>query len=355
MDRTSPATPRGAFIAFIARLPQALRQTTTFEQVLLANSVIIVVSTLLAYGVTHAVVEPYHFLFDTLFVLGATVLGVSINVLVLRRTFRPLFAMLATIKAIEAGATGQRVSVVPAATDIIQVATAFNGMLDALDAHRQARLREVAAAQEAERRHIALELHDATGQELTALLLHLEVIAQDLAEPEPDLMAIRAEVATATAQAQRTLRGVQALAQQLRPAVLDDLGLAAALAWLVDELRARATISLTFTSDTRPCLAPLAETMLFRVAQEALANALRHSGAQHITLALTQAGRNAQLTISDDGHGFDLGDIQRGMGLTSMHERMTLIGGTLDVQTVLKGGTRIRATVPVAEGGTRDG
>jgi two-component system sensor histidine kinase UhpB len=328
----------------LARLSQALRQTTTFEQVILANSVIILVSTVLAYGVTHAVVEPYHFFFDTLFVLGATVLGVSINVFVLRRTFRPLFAMLTTIAAIEAGATEQRVDTAAAAADIAQVATAFNGMLDALDEHRQARLREVAVAQEAERRRLALELHDATGQELTALLLRLEIIAQDLAEPHPHLADLRAQVAATTAQAQRTLRGVQLLAQQLRPAILDDVGLAAALIWLVDEIRTTTTITLTCVITARPRLTPLAETMLFRIAQEALANALRHSGAQHITLTLAETVGAGQLTIEDDGHGF-LPHDQQGMGLSSMRERMLLVSGSLTVETSAHG-TCIRATVP---------
>ena len=272
--------------AYQGAIPR-LAALTIFEQVLLVNSCVILASTLLAYGLTHGVAQPYHELLDTLFIMLAILLGVGLNALVLRRAFRPLSAMTATIGQIQAGAHEQRVDAATAPSDIAQVALAFNTMLDALAAQRQARLREITQAQEAERRRIALELHDATGQELTGLLLRLEVIGQDLAQSPLALPRVQREVEATKALAERTLRGVQHLAQHLRPPVLDHMGLVrrAGLAGRATCKWAR-RFAGNATSRQFAMLDPLTETMLFRVAQEALSNALRHSGAAHRSLDL---------------------------------------------------------------------
>jgi two-component system sensor histidine kinase UhpB len=336
---------------------QQTNKLTTFEQALIVNSIIILGSTVAAYWVTHQVIETYHFLIDTVFVLLATLVAVGFNAFFLRRTFAPLLAMQATIQAIQAGATDRRAVVDGRAADVARLATTFNAMLDALDASRRARLREIAAAQEEERRRLALELHDATGQELTALILRLEVLGQDLADPAGDREVLLARVEAVTEQAQQALQGVQALARQLRPSVLDDLGLAEALRWLGREMSQEdATQVQVVIRDgeehrERPHrLAPIAETMLFRVAQEGISNAIRHSGARKVALALARLPAGTRLTLSDDGCGFDVEQAeQRGTGLRGMRERMAVIEGRLEVRSRPGAGTTIVAWVPLSE------
>jgi two-component system, NarL family, sensor histidine kinase UhpB len=331
----------------MSQLARTLRlrseQMTIFEQVVLCNSLVILISTFAAYWVTHLIVQPYHELIVTVFVLVATVLGVAINALVLRRAFGPLFAMLTTIGAIGRGERQQRVATAPT-SDLAQLSLAFNGMLDTLEEERQTRLRAVTEAQEAERRRLALELHDGTGQELTAMLLRLELLAQDLAGDSFDQAAAARQVAQMQALTDRTLRGIQQLAQHLRPTMLDDLGLMPALQWLADEMQ----------PDGQSCIqvqvAPLPPLdALFRISQEALTNAVRHSKAQRIDLRLTHSAGKINLLVSDDGHGFDRERHTQGLGLASMHDRAELLGGTLTIQTAATG-TCVAACIPFPEG-----
>ena len=344
------ATARAQYQRACQRALPRLVALTIFEQVLLVNSCVILASTLLAYWLTHDVAQPYHELLDTLFIMLASLLGVGLNALVLRRAFRPLSAMTTTIEQIQAGAREQRVDATTAPCDIAQVALAFNTMLDALEDQRQARLREITQAQEAERRRIALELHDATGQELTALLLRLEVIGQELAESPLALPRVQREVEATKALAERTLRGVQHLAQHLRPPVLDHMGLCAALDWLAGDLRVGTTLRWQCDLGPLPKMDALTETMLFRVAQEALSNALRHSGAATLHLTCTPSSSGVDLTIMDDGCGFDPIAAHVGMGLSSMRERMELVGGTLALTTHPGAGTTVCASVPLGGG-----
>ncbi len=334
--------------------PQRARTATIFEQVILTNSVIIVIGALATYLITHLSYEPYHYLIDTLFVVLATVAGVIVNAFLLRRAFQPLFGMLATIQSVQVGQTEQRVTADVPAGDIAQLAHAFNSMLDSLEEARRAGLRSVAHAQETERRRLALELHDATGQEITALILRMEVLRQELEESPINITGVQGEVAEAMETAQRALRGVQGLAQQLRPTVLDDLGLSAALHWLAAEMRRGTTADIAvMAGDYRAPLTEqqaLAETMIFRVAQEALANALRHSGARSIRITLRRTRTSLMLTVRDDGRGFSLADRPLGTGLSSMRERMTLVGGRCEMRSARGAGTTITARIPLNGG-----
>lgn len=322
---------------------------TTFEQVIAANSIIILVNTLAAFLVTHASLEIYHFLIDTLFVLLATLAAIAMNALFLRQAFRPLFAILTTIRAIEAGDTTRRAPVSSGAPDAATIALAFNAMLNRLEAQQHARLREIAQAQEDERRRLALELHDDTGQTLTALMLRLEALREDLeSQPDPPATLI-AQIETPMHLAQRALTSVQDFSRQLRPAVLDDLGLAAALRWLADEMGRGAGLAITAQIDAPPRLSlpPLVETVLFRIAQEAVANAARHSGGQHVALRLTLAGPTLTLQIADDGRGFAADQTRQSVGLAGMRERIQMIGGRLTIRAEPGRGTTIAAEVPL--------
>jgi two-component system, NarL family, sensor histidine kinase UhpB len=161
-----------------------------------------------------------------------------VNFLVLGAAFAPLHGLLTTIKAIEAGDLEARAVAQERDADVLALARTFNAMLHRLALARHEAAGRVLQAQEEERRRLALELHDQIGQSLTALTFHAEAIAQRLAG-ESSSVAVQAhrQAEWLTELAQRTLAEVQALSRQLRPPLLDDLGLCAALRWLSDSAR----------------------------------------------------------------------------------------------------------------------
>jgi len=193
-------------------------------------------------------------------------------------SFQPLFGLLATIREVSAGNPQARAAIGTNDPEVAELARAFNSMLDRLEyAHRE-QTRLILQAQEDERRRIGLELHDEAGQNLTALLVHTEILQQTLqAVPDTDIQSsIRTQLEGSLQQlsklAQGTLENIRILAQQLRPSVLDDLGLLPAFRWLVEDsmqrLHLRVELHIKGIASTTHPLPPPYETALFRIAQE---------------------------------------------------------------------------------------
>ena len=210
-------------------------------------------------------------------------------------------------------------------------------------------LRKVISAQEDERRRIARELHDETSQTLSALAIGLETA---LARYPSDVS--RARLVDAKALAVRTINELHRIIYDLRPSVLDDLGLLSAIRWYAErQLESRGiSVRCEFaSSETR--LAPETETALFRVVQEAVTNIAKH--AQADTVLIQCAERDGMLTIEieDDGQGFDPSTLpppaarERGLGLLGMRERVELLGGTLILDSAPGQGARIAVSVPL--------
>lgn len=199
-------------------------------------------------------------------------------------------------------------------------------------------------AQEEERRRIARELHDETAQALTGLSLGLGRI-----EAATDFEAARSEARRLGGEVVEAMRELRRIAMRLRPSTLDDLGLTAALEQLVEDSPAGETIRVAFRHPTfERRLDPALETTIYRVVQEALTNAARHAGASAIEVELAEADGQVIASVSDDGHGFDVGAAPAGgLGLGGMRERAELIGGELTIDSALGRGTEVVLRVPV--------
>lgn len=212
-------------------------------------------------------------------------------------------------------------------------------------------LKQVISAQEEERKRIARELHDRTSQSLTSLLVGLKVIkkADSLADVEQKTTELRNMTA-------KVLDEVHDLALELRPAILDDLGLVAALQRYVEEFAEKFDISVDYHTvgfdDNR--LPSQMEITLYRITQEALTNVARHAHPSNVSVLLEHHGQTVITIVEDDGQGFDVAkvmnsDIKEKMGLYSMQERAALIGGTFTIESQPGMGTTVFVKVPMEE------
>jgi PAS domain S-box-containing protein len=210
--------------------------------------------------------------------------------------------------------------------------------------------RRLLTAHEEERRRLAVELHDELGQILTAVRIDLAALER-LAGGGRASAHLRAAVQSVDGAMDR----VRDLALALRPSVLDDLGLPAAIRWYADRFARDAGLEAHLLIDAVPRLEPELETACFRVAQEALTNVARHARARHIWLELRHGAGRLELTVRDDGIGFDASAAREraiggaSLGLLGMQERISLVGGDYEVKTVPGGGTEIRAYLPVGD------
>ncbi len=204
-------------------------------------------------------------------------------------------------------------------------------------------IKRAIATSERERAHWARELHDQTLQELAAikLLCGLAARASDADERSTLLQQ-------ATEQLDIAATDLRSLVTDLRPATLDALGLQSALELLVERLNQRADGDITFASDLALERMPTEiESVVYRVVQEALNNALQHGGARAIGVEVAEHGSTIVASIVDDGSGFDPGTVRDGFGLIGMHERAELVDGELTIESSRGAGTRITLTVPV--------
>jgi signal transduction histidine kinase len=204
-------------------------------------------------------------------------------------------------------------------------------------------LRRVVSAQELERRRLARELHDETGQALTSILLGLKPI-EDSMNDDTALAAV-ADLRNLVV---ATLQDVRRLAVELRPSALDDFGLVTALERLTETFAEQTGIAVDLESAlANERLPSETETALYRIVQESLTNVLKHARAQRVSISLTRKGGSVTAVIEDDGTGFDPERTdQDTFGLTGMRERVALLDGTLQVESSEGGGTTLFVAVP---------
>lgn len=308
-----------------SRLP-LLWRVFAINALLLALATVLLVVTPVTIHASIALVEA------VVLVAGLAVM-LAANLLLLRPIVGPLDRLIRRMQTVDLLRPGQRLAAGGGGPETDAVVRAFNQMLDRLETERQQSSRRALAAQESERLRIAHELHDEIGQLLTGVLLRLD--------DEETKQSVR-----------QALEEVRRIAQELRPAMLEHLGLVSALTELSSTFADRTGVHVErrFT----PLLPPLSdevELTIYRVAQESLTNVARHADARTVELSLERGPKSVVLRVVDDGRGFDEGAATANGhgGVRGMRERAVLVGGALAIKAVRGGGAEIRLEVPSGE------
>ncbi|MFQ6016441.1 MAG: ATP-binding protein, partial [Anaerolineae bacterium] len=311
-------------------------------------------------------------------VLGILLIGVTFALIhfLIRRVFWPLQSLMQAAEAMAAGDLSQPVWVRGTA-EVEALAAAFDQMRTSLQAHIEtqrrwgqeleaqvrARTRELEAlvrvrdrlvvklisAQEEERQRVARELHDETSQALANLVVTLGTMAR----LTPDIDT-RQRLSQVKGRAVETLEDVKRIVLDLRPRLLDDYGLLPAIQWYVEERLGQAGVRATVeVQGSERRLPPPMETSLFRAVQEAVNNIARHAQASQARVRISWEPELLIIEVEDDGRGFDVQEAMsdtksgRGLGLLGMKERVTLVEGTLTINSAPQAGTRIVIQVPL--------
>ena len=271
------------------------------------------------------------------------VLMLLLDLVLIRRAFAPLQRLARDMEEFDPLSPGRRVSAREPDAEVATLADAYNRMIERLESERRASAQRAVRIQESERGRVARELHDQVGQSLTAMLLQVEAAARSA---PPGRGGDLDEVRDA---AREALEDVRRIAMQLRPRVLDDLGLASALVDLARSAARAGDLTVRpFIDDDLPALGNDRDLLIFRVAQESLTNVLRHAGATTVDVSLRRSGDGVRLTVEDDGRGIDDAEAATSGGIRGMRERALLADATLTAARGPKGGTRISVEVPVA-------
>jgi signal transduction histidine kinase len=264
---------------------------------------------------------------------------------------QPILQLASAARAVGEGDLTQRI---PrwANDEIGAVSEAFNNMVEGLNQAAEERqqkdrirtklIQQVITAQEDERKRIARDLHDQTSQAVVSLIVQLKLVENSKEEHE------RKAAITELRNQLRTLsRDVRRMALDLRPGVLDDLGLIQAVQWFAERCSVDRVIDIKVEACSGCFYLPSSEsTTLYRVAQEALSNVVRHSGAKQAFVSFTCDEQTIGLTVRDDGVGFDIDQNNEGLGIFGMQERVELLGGKLKIESTTGKGTQVSAVIP---------
>lgn len=281
----------------------------------------------------------------TLVIVALAVLATALatKLVLERRRLAPLERLIEEMEKVDLNRPGP---VLPSSIDgvaeteeVERIELAFLRMMRRLEAERRRAGSAALRAQEEERARVARELHDEVNQSLTGLLLRLEA-AREAAPPQ-----LAEELSETRALANQAMRELLSLARQLRPAALDDLGLAAAIAGQVEQIERPGLSSELSAEGSFADLDDDVQLVVYRVAQEALANAARHSGAGRVEARLRRTDGGVELTVADDGRGFAFDRSEQGLGIGGMRERALLVGGELTIESRPGQGTMVRLRV----------
>jgi len=319
-----------------------VRRLTLFGRIVLANAVVVAsAAALLAatpYGVSYPATAR-----DLVILTAAVTVMIVIDGLLVRRALAPFERLRDSMRRMDPVRPGLRLEVGRSGGEMAELAQGFNEMADRLEAERRVSTRAALEGREAERRTVARELHDEVGQTLTALLAQLE---RSVRRAPPELQD---ELAEAQEVARASLQDVRRVVTRLRPDTLEDLGLVSALRALARRISDQTGLPIAHDLDPHlPALDSQAELVVYRIAQEAITNAVRHANATRVNLSVDCDDHGVTLLVSDDGTGFGPRDGPMN-GIRGMHERALLVGGTLLVGERAGGGVEVALHVPILE------
>ena len=314
-----------------------MRRGTLLTQVLAVNLLLIAAAVIAAWIASN----PDSSLRDSAtiglvlgFALAATV---AVNIWLLTRRFAPLENLVAEMEQADLSKPPTAPVVTDGPEEVVSIERSFHAMLERLEAERRGAANAALSAQERERERIARDLHDAVNQALTALLLRLEAVRRQSSDPE-----VVEELGEIGSLISRAMRELLDLARGLRPTTLDDLGLKAALATLVEEVAQEAGIRAGFEVEGNVDDLPEdLQLVTYRVAQEAVTNVVQHADAEHLRVRLIGGAAALELRVSDDGSGYAGGRASEKLGIAGMRERALLCGGALTVESEPGAGTRV--------------
>ncbi len=272
---------------------------------------------------------------ELVLLLVGLVAMLALDLVLVRQALAPLDRLARVMRQVNALRPGQRAAGFErSSSEVVALAQAFNEMLGRLEAERRASSGRVLAAQEAERLRIARELHDELGQTLTAVALRAEHTAERKGAEHPEF-AEMAEIV------QRGLDDVRRISLELRPGALEQLGLLNAMISLCARVSEQTGMRIRRELEGPvPDLPPDVELAVYRIAQEALTNAVRHSHTSEVTVSLSSSEGELLLSVQDNGEGLPEHVIAGG-GLTGMRERAMLIGAALDIESAPGEGVKV--------------
>ena len=315
-----------------------------FWRVLALNAAVV---TTMAVVIATVLPMPFgHLAADDAAILAITLLvTLAANALLLRPALAPFTRLPALLRRVDPLRPGERLPIPNTPSEATELVQAYNEMLDQLESERLESTRRVLSAQERERLRVAQELHDEVGQALTGVLLGLARLSRDAPPEFSQSLAQLLEITRAS------IDDVRRIAQRLRPEPLEDLGLTGGLLALSRRMREQSQLRINcrIAADLPP-QSPERELVIYRVAQEALTNAIRHSAGAAVTIALHARSDHLTLSVRDDGRGMRENG-REGGGIRGMRERAGLVGGALQIMSAPLAGTEVQLDIPLGTNG----
>lgn len=338
----------------LERYHKFMIQTSIFNRVLVGNSVIIIFGAVAGTMITRQMTLFGNIWLILLFSFVGILITLFVNRLIIQTALYPLHELGDAIEKVHSGQINLPDSLKNYKDpDIHRLVINIDSMLNRManyTSQLQAISERAINAQEEERVRIARSLHDDTAQSISMLIIHLERLGTFIPADRPDITHY---IADAQNVATKLLENLRKIIWDLRPSILDDLGLFSAIRWFARTNLEKTGIKVDFSASEVMRLPSHLETMFFRIAQEAISNILRHANASKVSIRLWRADTHIWLEIKDDGRGFDIGKTTDGavdrkqLGLLGIQERVSLVGGEVNIASIPGSGTCLQVHIPL--------
>ncbi len=323
------------------------------QRVLIMNAVIVAALAALSVYAVRQLQSAHALLLVLLLAIAGVAVTLLLNFLVLNSTSRVLADLSRALEAVHKGELGGAVGGQTSDPHLRRLVASFNEMCRRLEAESLSYAAKQVNSIEEERKRLGRELHDETNQTLAATLIRLDLA--DKALQDHDAIEAHKQVNSAVELIKHAMEEIKLLVYDLRPVMLDDFGLVPTLRWYIkSHLQAAGPTIITDFDAADLRLSSEVETALYRITQEALANAVRHASATKVVVRVETKPGFVDLAVIDNGRGFDREALVRegpqgGLGLLSLKERVELVGGTLNIESSIGRGTRLYVVIPQSD------